>query len=310
MDLMVNLTTILFTAVASGTIILYATLGEIITERSGILNLGIEGMMLVGAFFGYFVALHTQNLLLAVLGAAVVGGLMGLIHAFMTISMRANQVVSGLALTMFGQGVSSFFGIDLVGKTLPISFETIEIPLLSKLPLIGKILFSHNILVYIAFILPFIVWYIFNKTKWGLSIRSSGEEPLSSEIMGVKVIKVRYIATIVGGMLVGISGAYLSVGYSKLWVEGMTAGRGWITIALVIFSNWNPLIAYGGAYLFGGLSALGLNLQKLNIAFPIILLKSIPYLFTILFLLVISLKGKRSNLPKALGLSYFRESRE
>ena len=134
------------------------------------------------------------------------------------------------------------------------------------------------------------------RTKWGLALRSSGEEPLSSEIMGVKVFKVRYIATIVGGVFIGISGAYLSVGYSKLWVEGMTAGKGWITIALVIFANWNPLIAYGGAYLFGGLTQLGLNLQKFNIPFPIILLKSIPYVFTLLFLLFISLKGKRSNL--------------
>lgn len=307
---MTDIITILYAAIASGTIILYATLGEIITERSGILNLGVEGIMLMGAFFGFYVAYTTESLVLAILGAALIGGLMGLIHAFMSITLRANQVVSGLALTMFGTGASAFFGIDMVGKTLKVSFEIIEIPILSKIPMLGKILFQHNILVYIAFILPLILWYIFNRTKWGLALRSSGEEPLSSEIMGIKVIKVRYIATIVGGVLVGISGAYLSVAYSKLWVEGMTHGRGWITIALVIFANWNPLIAYGGAYLFGGLTQLGLNLQKFDIAFPIILLKSIPYLFTLLFLFIISLKGKRSNLPKALGISYFREKRE
>ncbi len=305
-----DLITILFTAIASGTIILYATIGEIITERSGILNLGVEGMMLMGAFFGYFVAYHTGNLFFAIAAAGAMGGLMGLIHAFITITMRANQVVSGLALTMFGQGVSAFFGIGLVGKTLKNSFEPIAIPLLHKIPVLGEVLFNHNILVYIAFILPLVVWFIFVKTKWGLAIRAAGEEPLSSEIMGIHVVKVRYIATIVGGILIGISGAYLSVAYSKLWVEGMTAGKGWITIALVIFANWNPLIAYTGAYLFGALEQLGLTLQKFNIAFPIILLKSIPYLFTILFLLFISLKGKRSNLPKALGISYFRESRE
>ncbi|MBT3168793.1 MAG: ABC transporter permease [Candidatus Cloacimonetes bacterium] len=307
---MSDLITILFTAIASGTIILYATIGEIITERSGILNLGVEGMMLMGAFFGYFVAYHTGNLFLAILGAAIIGGLMGLIHAFMTITIRANQVVSGLALTMFGTGISAFFGIGLVGKTLKFSIQPIFIPILSKIPIVGEILFKHNILVYFAYVLPFVIWFIFAKTKWGLALKSSGEEPLSSEIMGIHVIKVRYIATIVGGMLIGISGAYLSVAYSKLWVEGMTAGRGWITIALVIFANWNPLIAYGGAYLFGGLTQLGLNLQKFNIAFPIILLKSIPYIFTLLFLLFISLRGKRSNLPKSLGLAYFRENRE
>lgn len=307
---MTDLITILFAAIASGTIILYATLGEIITERSGILNLGVEGIMLMGAFFGFYVSYHTESLLLAILGAALIGGLMGLIHAFMTISLRANQVVSGLALTMFGTGASAFFGIDMVGKTLKASFQPVHIPVLSKIPVLGQVLFQHNIMVYAAFIIPVIIWYIFNRTKWGLALRSAGEEPLSSEIMGIKVIKVRYIATIVGGIFIGISGAYLSVGYSKLWVEGMTAGRGWITIALVIFANWNPLIAYGGAYLFGGLTQLGLNLQKFNIAFPLILLRSIPYVFTILFLLIISLKGKRSNLPKALGLAYFRESRE
>jgi len=304
-----DLVTILFAAIASGTIILYATIGEIITERSGILNLGVEGMMLMGAFFGYFVAYHTGNLFFAVVAAGLMGGFMGFIHAFMSITMRANQVVSGLALTMLGQGASAFFGIKLVGKTLKNSISAIEIPILSKIPVLGEILFKHNIMVYIGFILPFIVWYVLTKTRWGLALRASGEEPLSSEIMGIHVIKVRYIATIVGGIFIGISGAYLSVAYSRLWVEGMTAGKGWITIALVIFSNWNPLIAYGGAYLFGALEQLGLSLQKFNINFPIILLKSIPYLFTILFLLFISLKGKRSNLPKALGESYFRESR-
>ncbi|MFO7895884.1 MAG: ABC transporter permease [Candidatus Cloacimonadales bacterium] len=306
---MTDLVTILFAAIASGTIILYATIGEIITERSGILNLGVEGMMLMGAFFGYFVAYHSGSLYLGMLSAGLIGGLMGLVHAFMTITMRANQVVSGLALTMFGQGTSAFFGINLVGKTLKNSFDPILVPGLSKIPILGEILFQHNIIVYIAFILPFIVWYVLTKTRWGLALKASGEEPLSCEIMGIHVIKVRYIATIVGGIFVGLSGAYLSVAYSRLWVEGMTSGRGWITIALVIFSNWNPMIAYGGAYLFGGLTQLGLNLQKFNLNFPIVLLKSTPYVFTILFLLFISLKGKRSNLPKALGEAYFRESR-
>ena len=306
---MTDIITILYAAIASGTIILYATIGEIITERSGILNLGVEGIMLMGAFFGFYLAYTTESLLLAIVGAALIGGVMGLIHAFMTITLQANQVVSGLALTMFGTGASAFFGVSMVGKTLRASFEAIPIPVLNKIPILGEVLFNHNILVYFAFILPVIVWFVFNRTKWGLALRSSGEEPLSSEIMGIQVIKVRYIATIVGGIFIGISGAYLSVAYSRLWVEGMTAGKGWITIALVIFANWNPLIAYGGAYLFGGLTQLGLNLQKFNIPFPIILLKSIPYVFTLLFLLFISIKGKRSNLPKALGESYFRESR-
>jgi simple sugar transport system permease protein len=314
MSFAIIIVSLLSATIRSGTIVLYSTIGAIFNERSGILNLGIEGMMLMGAFMGFYVALHTSSLFLAILCAAIVGGLMALIHAFITITMRANQVVSGLALTMFGGGLSAYFGKDLVGLTLSAkvmqAIEPVPIPVLNKIPILGDILFNHNILVYISFVIPFAAWYVLNKTRWGLAIRSSGEEPLSSEIMGIKVIKVRYISTVVGGIFCGIGGAYLSVGYTPLWIQGMTAGRGWITIALVIFSNWNPLIAFGGAYLFGGLEALQLRLQALGFNVPTFLLATTPYLFTIIFLLLITLKGTRSNLPKNLGIPYFRESRE
>lgn len=314
MSFAVIIVSLLSATIRSGTIVLYSTIGAIFNERSGILNLGIEGMMLMGAFMGFYVALHTSSLILAILCAAIVGGLMALIHAFITITMRANQVVSGLALTMFGGGMSAYFGKDLVGVTLSArvmqAIEPIPIPVLNKIPILGDILFNHNILVYISFVIPFAAWYVLNKTRWGLAIRSSGEEPLSSEIMGIKVIKVRYISTVVGGIFCGIGGAYLSVFYTPLWIQGMTSGRGWITIALVIFSNWNPLAAFGGAYLFGGLEALQLRLQALGFNVPTFLLATIPYLFTIIFLLLITLKGTHSNLPKNLGLPYFRESRE
>lgn len=314
MSLAVIIVSLFSATIRSGTIVLYSTIGAIFNERSGILNLGIEGMMLMGAFMGFYVALHTSSLFLAILCAAIVGGLMALIHAFITITMRANQVVSGLALTMFGGGMSAYFGKDLVGLTLSTkvmqAIGPVPIPVLNKIPILGDILFNHNILVYISFVIPFAAWYVLNKTRWGLAIRSSGEEPLSSEIMGIKVIKVRYISTVVGGIFCGIGGAYLSVWYTPLWIQGMTAGRGWITIALVIFSNWNPLIAFGGAYLFGGLEALQLRLQALGFNVPSFLLATIPYLFTLIFLLLITLKGTRSHLPKNLGMPYFRESRE
>jgi simple sugar transport system permease protein len=306
--------TLLVSAIKSGTIVIFATVGEIYTERSGILNLGVEGMMLLGAFAGYATAVMTHNIFLAFLIAGLVGSLVALIHAFITITLRANQVVSGLALTMFGGGVSSFLGKGFVKMPLPESVKLwtlpIKIPLLGDIPVIGQVLFNHNIFVYISYFIPIIAWFVLSKTKWGLAIRSTGEEPLASEIMGIKVIRVRYLSTLLGGLLCGISGAYLSIVYSSLWGDGMTAGRGWITIALVIFSNWRPMYVFLGAYLFGGMEAIIPRLQAFGVELSPQLLKSVPYIFTILFLLIIQLRGTRSNMPKNLGNAYFREGRD
>jgi len=310
MDPQVFIISVLASAIASGTIVLYATVGEIFAERAGILNLGIEGMMLVGAVTGFQVALHRGDLALAVLAAGAVGGAMALVHAWLCISLRANQIVSGLALTIFGGGVSAFVGAGLVGRTLPVKFTKVAIPGLSDIPIVGPVLFNHNILVYVSYVLPVLAWMLLMKTRYGLAIRSTGEEPLASEIMGIKVGRVRYLCTVGGGVLAGVSGAYLALAYTPLWVEGMTAGRGWITIALVIFSNWNPLLAFGGAYLFGGLEALQLRLQAVGLDVPVFLLGTIPYVFTIVFLLLIQLKANRSNLPKSLCIPYFRERRD
>ncbi|OQY38109.1 MAG: hypothetical protein B6226_04140 [Candidatus Cloacimonetes bacterium 4572_65] len=306
--------TLLVSAIKSGTIVLFATVGEIFTERSGVLNLGVEGMLLMGAFAGYATAIMTNNIFLAFVVAGVVGSSLALIHAFVTITLRANQVVSGLALTMLGGGLSAFLGKDFV--KLPLSqsvmnwVKPINVPLLSDIPFVGEILFQHNIFVYFSFLVPVIGWFVLNKTTWGLAIRATGEEPLSSEIMGIKVTKVRYISTMVGGFLCGISGAYLSIVYSSLWGEGMTAGRGWITIALVIFANWRPLLVFAGAYLFGGMEAIIPRMQAFGIDVSPHLMKAVPYLFTIIFLLIIQLKGTRSNMPKNLGNAYFREGRD
>ncbi len=306
--------TLLVSAIKSGTIVIFATVGEIYTERSGILNLGVEGMMLLGAFGGYATAVMTQNIFLAFLVAGLVGASVALIHAFVTITLRANQVVSGLALTMFGGGVASFLGKGFVKIPLPESVKAwtlpIEIPFLSDIPLLGQVLFNHNIFVYFSYFIPVIAWFVLSKTKWGLAIRATGEEPLASEIMGIKVIRVRYLATLLGGLLCGISGAYLSIVYSSLWGDGMTAGRGWITIALVIFSNWRPMFVFLGAYLFGGMEAIIPRLQAFGVELSPQLLKSVPYIFTILFLLIIQIKGTKSNMPKNLGNAYFREGRD
>ena len=308
------LISLLSATIKSGTIILIATVGEIIIEKSGVLNLGLEGIMLMGAVSGFYFAHHSDSLLIAILLAGLIGAIMGMIHAFMVITLRANQVVSGLALTMFGSGLSAYIGNSLVGKTLTKGFlETvapIKFPLLNKIPFIGQIIFNQNILVYISYLIPFIAWFILQKTRWGLAVRSAGEDPLASEIMGIKVTRVRYLATIFGSMLVGFSGAYLSVAYTPLWVEGMTAGRGWITIALVIFCNWRPLLVFAGAYLFGGLNALLPRLQALGVELPAYLMQTTPYLLTILCLIIISLNNTRINGPSSLGLAYFRENRD
>lgn len=308
------LITLLVSAIKSGTIVVFATVGEIYTERSGVLNLGVEGMLLLGAFAGYATAIMTQNIFIAFLVAGLVGASVAFIHAFVTITLRANQVVSGLALTMFGGGVSSFLGKGFVKMPLPESVKLwtlpIRIPLLGDIPFIGDIIFNHNIFVYFSYLVPIIAWFVLSKTKWGLAIRATGEEPLASEIMGIKVTRVRYLSTMLGGLLCGISGAYLSVVYSSLWGDGMTAGRGWITIALVIFSNWRPLYVFLGAYLFGGMEAIIPRLQAFGVELSPQLLKSVPYIFTILFLLLIQIRGTRSNMPKNLGNAYFREGRE
>lgn len=301
---------LIFATISSSTIILYATLGEIITERSGVLNLGVEGMMLAGAFSGFTVAYTTGNLFLAVLFAGFLGSILGLIHAFLCITLRANQVVSGLALTIFGSGISSYFGAKMVGMSLTNSINNLHIPYLSDLPFIGRALFQFNIMVYLAWILAIVIFLVFKYTRWGLYSLSTGDKPLSSDIMGVKVIKYRYLSTAIGGFFAGLSGAYLSLAYTPLWSDGMTAGKGWIAVALVIFANWNPLIAIGGTILFGGLEALGLRLQPLGINISAHLLNMIPYVFTIVFLVLLSFRKSSSNSPKSLGNPYFREERE
>ncbi len=304
------LQSILITGVASGTVVLFATIGEIITEKSGICNLGIEGMMLMGACVGFGTAFHYNSIALGILLAGVVGLLLSLIFAFLTITLRTNQYVTGIALTTFGTGLSAMLGEELIGKSLSHHLPNLAIPLLSKIPLIGLVFFDQNILVYLSYVLVICAWIFLNKTKYGLGVKSAGEEPLASEIMGIHVIKIRYLCTIFGGFLAGIAGAYLSLCYTPFWVEKMTSGKGWIVIALVIFANWNPYYAFGGAFLFGILEAMQPRLQAMGFHVPTFLLNTIPYLATIVFLLYVNLRGRISQTPKSLGIPYFRENRD
>lgn len=310
-DYFLLIVSILAAAVRAGTPVLFATLGEIFTEKSGNLNLGLEGMILTGAVFGYWVNHYTGNLALGVLAGILAGGIISLIHAFLTVTLRANQVVSGIALTIFGTGLSGLFGKNLVGIPTE-GFKTLHVPLLSDIPVIGTILFKQDLLVYISYILVPLSWYYIYKTKPGLYLRAVGENPRTADTLGINVSLLRYLYIFTGGMFCGLGGVYLSLAYTPMWVQDMSGGRGWIAIALVIFATWNPWKAAFGAYLFGGVEALQLRVQAIGLAsIPAPLLKTLPYLFTILVLLIASSGSAKKKLgaPAALGLPYVREER-
>lgn len=302
---------VLSTGVVAGTPLLFACLGEILSERSGVMNLGVEGMMLVGAVTGFAVTVSVQNPWAGFFIAMIAGGFMALIHAFLTISLKANQVVSGLALTIFGTGLSAYLGKPLIGIPAPVAFQPFEIPVLSKIPALGGILFHHDALVYLSFMMAAALWFVLYRTKTGLIIRAVGESPSAADVAGVSVFKVRYASVIVGGMLAGAAGAYLSLAYAPSWLENMTAGRGWIAVALVIFAMWNPARALIGAYVFGAIDALGFYLQTMGVVIPSFFLKMLPYVFTIIVLIVMTCETKRRRVatPEALGLAYSREER-
>jgi len=309
---------ILAITIRAGTSLLYATIGEIFTERSGVLNLGVEGMMIMGAICGFAAAFHTGNVWAGVITAMIVGGLMALIHAFLTITLRADQTVSGLALTIFGSGLASFLGQKLgpggnplVGMIGP-KFEKLSLPGLSTLPVIGRPLFQQDVLTYALYLLVPLAWFYLHKTRQGLHLRAVGENPQTADAMGVSVTGIRYLYTILGGMLVGLGGAHLSLAYTPGWTENLTAGRGWIAIALVIFATWDPVRAVLGAVLFGGINAVQFRLQAAGTTIPAPFLGMLPYAFTILVLVIITwweAFSKRVGAPAALGLPYMREER-
>jgi simple sugar transport system permease protein len=305
-------TIILAAAVRSGTPILYATLGEILTERVGVLNLGLEGIMLMGAYSGFVVSVASGNPWIGFLAAFIVGGLTGLIHAFLCISLNGNQVVSGLALTMFGTGLSSLLGRNHIGVTIR-GILNWNIPVLSDIPIIGQVLFSQDALVYISFILVAAMYFFLNSTRPGLNLRASGDCPHAADAMGLPIVRIRYLYTIVGAGIVAVGGAYMSVVYNKFWSELMTAGRGWIAVAMVIFAIWNPIRAAMGAYLFGGIEALQLRLQATGTSVPMAVLLALPYVATLFVLVIISIRkgnGINAGAPASLGLPFYREERE
>jgi len=301
-------------AIVAGTPLLFATLGEILIERVGNLNLGVEGMMLMGAVMGFLVGLKTGNVFAALLGAMGAGAFAGLIFAFLTISLRANQVVTGLALATFGSGFSTLVGKTLVGQTAPEAiksfFKPYPIPIISDFPVIGPIFFRQDAFVYLGYILAGVIGvYLYNTSK-GLNLRAIGENPGCADAASINITLYKYVHILIGGALCGLGGAYLSLVYIPSWQENVVAGRGWIAIALVIFAGWNPYRAIIGAVLFGGLDIIGFRLQGAGIHVSQYLVDMLPYLVTISILVILSMKkSKRNAPPKNLGTPYFREDR-
>jgi general nucleoside transport system permease protein len=287
MDLLTN---IFYAMIRTGTPLLLVALGELVCEKTGVLNLGQEGMMLFGAVIGFIVAFASGNLWLGVLFACLAGVLLSLLFAMVALGFNANQVATGLALTIFGVGLSSFVGASWVGKPLA-GFEPIAIPLLSEIPVIGRMLFAQDLLVYLSFALFALVAWVLLKSRIGASA------------MGLPVLRVRTLAVMFGGAMAGLAGGYMSLAYTPMWAENMTAGRGWIALALVVFASWRVSRVLLGAYLFGLASILHLVAQGLGLAIPGNLLAMLPYVATILVLVLLSRDAIRTRLyaPVSLG---------
>ena len=299
------LTNVLAATVVAGTPLLLVALGELICERSGVLNLGQEGMMLMGAVAGFVAALTSGSLVVGVAAAVLAGTGMSLLFAFMAVSLAANQYAAGLALTIFGTGLSAFLGAGFVGQSID-GFTRVAIPFLSDIPVLGRVLFDQDPLVYLSLIVFVGVAIFLRHTRGGLLLRAVGEDPEAANANGLKVLVVRYLAVAFGGGMAGLAGAYLSLAYTPLWTENMTAGRGWIALALVVFATWRPERFGLGACLFGAASILHLVLQGLGWKSSTELLAMLPYVVTILMLVLLSWNPARTrlNTPLSLGQPY------
>jgi len=296
---------ILSSGIRLATPYLYASIGETFSQRSGVLNLGVEGQMLLGAFAAFYVVLNTGNLLLGVLAAMITGALMGLAMAFVTVNLHAQQGISGIGFYLFGLGMSNLLFQSMVGTVETVQgFPTIEIPILNKIPIFGDIFFNQNLLVYVAFLLVPLAWFVLNKTNLGLKIRAVGENPEAADSLGVSVAGVRYFTIILGGILSGVGGASLSIALLNVFQQNMTAGLGFIAVALVYFGAWRPWGVLAGALLFSMVNALQLWIQVLGIPVVSEFAVMMPYILTIL-VLVLTVSKVRS--PSALTKPFERE---
>jgi simple sugar transport system permease protein len=291
---------ILLTIVTASTPLLLAALGELVAERAGVINLGVEGMMIMGAACGFAVAILTGSTIAGVLAAAAAGVGMAAIHAALVIGLSANQVAAGLALTIFGLGLSGVVGAPFVGaRRTPM--PKLDVPGLTDLPVVGRLLFGQDAFVYLTIALSLAVWFVLARTRAGLVLRAVGENAESAHAVGLPVRAVRLAAVLFGGACAGLAGGYLSLAYTPFWSPGMTAGRGWIALAIVVFAAWRVGRAVLGAALFGGMTILQLHAQGLGLGLPAQLLSAVPYLATILVLVLIAGTRRASRAPGSLG---------
>ena len=296
------LTNILYLTLRTGTPLLLVALGELISEKSGVLNLGQEGMMLMGAVVGFIVCFHSGNLLFGFMAAAMAGVLMSLIFAFVAIVLNANQVATGLALTIFGTGLSAFIGASYEGKIIE-SLSTLSFGFIQDLPIIGRALFAQDIVVYLSWVAFIAIYVFFRQGRAGLKVRAAGENPTVGSHVGLPILKIRFLCVMFGGAMAGIAGGYLSLAYTPLWTENMTAGRGWIALALVVFASWRVGRIMLGAYLFGFASIMHLVIQGFGWSISSNLLATLPYVATVVVLVFLSKNIERLKQfePMALG---------
>ncbi|MEM9845572.1 MAG: ABC transporter permease [Pseudomonadota bacterium] len=292
---------LLASLVVASTPILLAAIGELVVERAGVLNLGVEGMMITGAICGFAIAVNTGSPAIGFVAAALGGAVMAALFGLLTQLALANQVASGLALTLFGLGLSALAGHEYVGLKPPPT-EPLDFGVLSELPFVGRVIFSHDLMVYLSLGLVAAVWATLRYSRAGLILRAVGENHDAAHALGYKVVRVRFLAILFGGACAGLGGAYLSLVRVPQWTEGMTAGAGWIALALVVFASWKAGRVLLGAWLFGGISVLQLNLQAAGVPIPVEYLSMSPYLVTILVLVLIS--ADKSRAPGSLGRAF------
>ena len=298
----INPLVLLASLMVAATPILLAAIGELVVEKSGVLNLGVEGMMITGAICGFAIAVETGSPILGFFAAAVGGMLLSLIFGVLTQVFLSNQVATGLALTMFGLGLSAMLGQSYSGLKPP-SSSKLDLPILSDLPVIGRVVFQHDLMVYVSIALVALIWWVIKYTRAGLILRAVGESHDAAHALGYKVIRIRLMAIAIGGACAGLGGAYLSLVRVPQWTEGMTAGAGWIALAIVVFASWKPWRVMLGAYLFGGITVLQLNLQAAGVAIPVEYLSMSPYIITIVVLVIMSADRSKAalNAPASLG---------
>lgn len=297
----INPVLLIASLMVAATPLLLAAIGELVVEKAGVLNLGVEGMMIIGAIAGFAITVESGSPFLGFICAAIAGAVLSLLFVLLTQYAQANQVASGLALTLFGLGLSALLGQGYVGIKPP-QMGKLDLPILSDLPVVGPILFSHDPILYFAIALTAGVWAMLKYTRTGLVLRAVGENHEAAHALGYKVLKIRILAIMFGGACAGLGGAYISLIRVPQWTEGMTAGIGWIALALVVFASWKPWRALLGAYLFGGVTVVQLNLQAAGVAIPVEYLAMSPYLITILVLVILS--ADKSSAPASLGKNF------